>query len=82
MQALDNFDADQATVIKIQIDLDKAIKGLEVIGATMSGTVTDTNGRPIENITVSVKMKIRLSRLLQTAVDSMFFQVYYSVSGQ
>ena len=55
--ALDNFDADQATVDKAYNNLDKAIKGLEVIGATMSGTVTDTNGRPIENITVSVKMK-------------------------
>ena len=55
-EKLDDFDADQAAVDKAYENLDKAIKGLKVIGATMSGTVTDTNGRPIENITVSVKM--------------------------
>ena len=55
-EALDNFDAEQATVDKVYKTLEQAIKDLKVVGATMSGTVTDTNGRPIENITVSVKM--------------------------
>ena len=66
-EALDNFDADQATVDKAYENLDKAIKGLEVIGATMSGTVTDTEGRPIENITVSVKMK---DKTIKTVTNS------------
>ncbi len=66
-EALDNFDADQATVDKAYEKLDKAIKGLEVIGATMSGTVTDTEGNPIENITVSVKMK---DKTIKTVTDS------------
>ena len=56
LKALDNFDAEQATVDKVYKTLEQAIKDLKVVGATMSGTVTDTNGRPIENITVSVKM--------------------------
>ncbi len=66
-EALDNFDAEQATVDKAYENLDKAIKGLEVIGATMSGTVTDTEGRPIENITVSVKMK---DKTIKTVTNS------------
>ena len=66
-KALDSFDADQATVDKAYEKLDKAIKGLEVIGATMSGTVTDTEGNPIENITVSVKMK---DKTIKTVTDS------------
>ena len=66
-EALDNFDADQATVDKAYENLDKAIKGLEVIGATMSGTVTDKEGRPIENITVSVKMK---DKTIKTVTNS------------
>ena len=66
-KALDNFDADQATVDKAYENLDKAIKGLEVIGATMSGTVTDKEGRPIENITVSVKMK---DKTIKTVTNS------------
>lgn len=66
-EALDNFDAEQAVVDKAYENLDKAIKGLEVIGATMSGTVTDAEKRPIENITVSVKMK---DKTIKTVTNS------------
>ncbi len=66
-EALDNFDAEQKTVDEAYNTLDKAIEGLKVIGATMSGTVTDAEKRPIENITVSIKMK---DKTIKTVTNS------------
>lgn len=55
-KVLDNFEASQAEVDKAYDTLDKAVKGLDIIGITLSGKVTDKNGNAAGDITVSVNM--------------------------
>lgn len=53
--ALDDFEAEQATVDTAKANLEKAIKDLEVIGITLSGKATDEAGRGLADITISVE---------------------------
>ena len=53
--ALDNFEADQETVDTAKANLEKAVKGLNVIGITLSGKATDELGAGLADITISVE---------------------------
>lgn len=52
--ALEDFNATQETVDAAKEALQEAIDGLDVIGCTLSGKVTDSSGRAISGITVRV----------------------------
>ena len=53
--ALDDFEAEQATVDTAKANLEKAIKDLDVIGITLSGKATDESGAGLSDITISVE---------------------------
>lgn len=55
-ERLDDFAATQTQVDEAYKNLENAVNGLEMIGITLSGTVTDQEGEPVEDITVSVNM--------------------------
>ena len=52
--ALEDFNATQEKVDAAKEALQEAIDGLDVIGSTLSGRVTDSNGRAISGITVRI----------------------------
>ena len=69
--ALENFDADQEEVDQAAKDLEKAVKGLKVIGSTLTGRVQDESSY-LSGITVTAKNKEGYELITVTAGNGSF----------